>query len=88
MLETFLTVVFVFILFYYAFRLFFRYGLPWLLARHIRKQQQKFYGANSQTQENVRNRKEGEVKIKNVRQEKKKNDGDFGEHVDFEEVDE
>jgi hypothetical protein len=88
MLETFLTVVFVFILFYYAFRLFFRYGLPWLLARHIRKQQQKFYGAAGQTQGNARKRKEGEVKIKNVRQEKKKNDGDFGEYVDFEEVDE
>jgi hypothetical protein len=89
MLEVFLTIVFVFILLYYGFRLFLRYGLPWLLTRHIRKQQQKFYGANDQTQENARKRKEGEVKIKNPgNDKKKKKDEEFGEYVDFEEVDE
>jgi hypothetical protein len=89
MLEVFLTIIFIFILLYYAFRLFLRYGLPWLLARHIRKQQQKFYNANGQAESNARKKKEGEVKIKNSGSNmKKKKDEDFGEYVDFEEVDE
>ncbi len=89
MLETFLTIVFVFILFYYAFRLFLRYGLPWLLARHLRKRQQGFYDAFGRQENGNTAKKEGEVKIKDARKEKKKeNNEDFGEYVDFEDVDE
>ena len=89
MLETFLSVLFVFLILVYALRLFFRYGLPWLLSRHMRKQQQKYYDffgwgdARSQAKKS-----EGDVEVKNARTKPKKDDAEFGEYVDFEDVDE
>ncbi len=87
MLEFFLTVILIFLLLGYAFRLFFRYGLPWLMGRYMKSQQQKFYEGFDQTAGNSRDTKEGEVEIKKTRKKKKKDDNDFGEYIDFEDVD-
>lgn len=80
-MSTFLWVIFIFIGFYYGFKLFLRYVLPWLLARFIRKQQEKFsgQGQNRPMQDEVRvnTKKKNSVK---------KDDGSFGEYVDFEEI--
>ncbi len=89
MLESFLTVLFIFLILVYAFRLFFRYGLPWLLSRHMKKQQHKYYdffGWGNAT--DPKKKKEGDVNIKNTRTKQKKEDTEFGEYVDFEDVDE
>ena len=87
MLEFLLSVILIFLLLGYAFRLFFRYGLPWLMGRYMKSQQQKFYEGFDQSAGNSRDKKEGEVKIKQTRKKTKNDDGDFGEYVDFEDVD-
>jgi len=87
MLEFLLSVILIFLLLGYAFRLFFRYGLPWLMGRYMKSQQQKFYKGFDQSAGNSREKKEGEVKIKQTRKKTKNDDGDFGEYVDFEDVD-
>ncbi len=89
MLETLLTVIFIFLVLVYAFRLFFRYGLPWLLSRHMRKQQQKYYDIFGWGNVNDPEKKrEGEVKVKKSKTKHKKEDTDFGEYIDFEDVEE
>ena len=87
MLEFLLSVILIFLLLGYAFRLFFRYGLPWLMNRYMKSQKQKFYEGFDQTTGNSRDNKEGEVEIKQTRKKTKKDDNDFGEYVDFEDVD-
>ena len=87
MLEFLLSVILIFLLLGYAFRLFFRYGLPWLMGRYMKSQQQKFYEGFDQSAGNSRDKNEGEVKIKQTRKKTKNDDGDFGEYVDFEDVD-
>ena len=87
-MEFILSVLLIFILLGYAFRLFFRYGLPWLMGRYVKKQQEKYYQGFNQAGGNAYQKKEGEVKIKQPRKKSKKDGGDFGEYVDFEEVDE
>jgi len=55
----------------------------------MRKQQQKYYDffgwgdARSQAKKS-----EGDVEVKNTRTKPKKDDAEFGEYVDFEDVDE
>ncbi len=71
------------ILFYYAMKLFLRYILPWLLGRYVRKQQERYGAAR-----NPGMKKEGDVRIKKDPTEKKNDDQDFGEYVDFEEIEE
>ena len=87
MLEFLLSVILIFLLLGYAFRLFFRYGLPWLMGRYMKSQQQKFYEGFDKTAGNSRDKKEGEAEIKQTRKKTKKDDNDFGEYVDFEDVD-
>lgn len=80
-MSTFLWIIVIFIILYYSFQLFFRYVLPWLLARFIRKQQEKFANmiqSNSPKDEMKVNKK----KRNNI----KSDDGTFGEYVDFEEI--
>ncbi|MCB2208987.1 MAG: DUF4834 family protein [Bacteroidetes bacterium] len=86
-MEFILSAILIFILLGYAFRLFLRYGLPWLMGRYVKKQQEKFYQGFNQSRENAYQKKEGEVKIKQPRKKSKKDDGDFGEYVDFEDID-
>jgi hypothetical protein len=72
-----------FVIIYYVFKLFLRYGLPWLLARFVKKQQDKY----NQQQNGSQERKDGEVKIKNKTPQKIKDDKSFGEYVEFEDLD-
>ena len=63
------------------FQLFFRYILPLILLRYVRKkqkQQEQFFNKNP---------KEGEIKIKKQGDNKNHLDPDVGEYVDFEDVD-
>lgn len=84
-MSTLLWIVFVFVILVYALRLFLRYGMPWLLGRIMKKQQDKFTQEFKQQQAYNQTKKEGEVEI-NVPQKKKQNKtGDFGEYIDFEE---
>jgi len=78
-----LTFFLILLVVWYGTKLFFKYALPWLILHFINKQQDKF----SQGYENPAKKKEGEVKIKMEKQEKPTtSDSNFGEYVDFEEV--
>ncbi len=67
-------------------RLFLRYVLPWLIARFVAKQQEKFQNMSG-FQEDYNSNQEGDINIKSNRSNNKSDDSDFGEYVDFEEVD-
>ncbi len=85
-MEFILSAILIFILLGYAFRLFLRYGLPWLMGRYVKKQQEKFYQGFDQAGGNAHQKKEGEVKINQARKKTKKDEGDFGEYVEFEDL--
>jgi uncharacterized protein HemY len=79
----FLRFVVVFLVVWYAIRLIIKYLVPWLIMRFINNQQKNFdsYRQSQQKQ------KEGEINIKKGKEEtRKKDDGHFGEYVDFEEI--
>jgi hypothetical protein len=82
-MDVFLGILLFFIVVYYAMKLFLRYVLPWLLARFVKKQQDKF------SQQHVYNeeKKEGEINIKSKTRGKTKDDKSFGEYIDFEDLD-
>jgi hypothetical protein len=85
MIEVLFWIIFIFIIAGYVFKLFLRYGLPWMLNRFVNKQQKKY--TNSFNNAPPNQNKEGEVKVKKTT--KKKSDGDkedFGEYVDFEDL--
>ena len=71
---------------YYGFRLLFRYLIPFLLGRFIKKQQQKFYDQQG-GQSCYSKDKEGTVKVKSKTRSSQKND-ELGEYVEYEEIDE
>lgn len=79
-------IIFILLVFSYVFKLFLRYGLPWLLKRFVQNQQNKYsdpFNSNS----SQRSDKEGEVKVKKTNTKKSDNDKeDFGEYVDFEDI--
>jgi len=80
--------IFIFVLLYYGSKLFFRYGLPWLIMHFVRKQQDKFNNGFGQ-EEPFGEKEEGEMRVKTQQESKgKTDDKDFGEYVDFEEIDE
>jgi len=88
MLEFLFWVVFTFIVIGYVFRLFLRYGLPWLLNRFMQKQQQKYSESNNS--DNFSNSPDADTNIKTKVSQKKKSDnekGDFGEYIEYEDVD-
>jgi hypothetical protein len=81
-------IIFIFLAIGYTFKIFLRYGLPWLLSRFVQNQQQKY--SNSQASNNYNNppSPDGQVNVKVNK--KKKNDAevdDFGEYVEYEDVD-
>jgi hypothetical protein len=84
-MESFLKIVFILILVYYAFKLTATYVFPWLLGRFVKKQQEKFFGQNQpygdKTKSDVKNETNGKTK-KSIT----KDDSSFGEYVDFEEI--
>ena len=81
-MESFLLFIFWVIFTYYAFKLFLRYGLPWLLARYFRKMQRNM----GQSPQNNSHQQEGEVKVKYKENAHTRVDPDIGEYVDFEEI--
>lgn len=81
-MDIFLGIILFFVLLYYALKLFLRYGLPWLIDRFMRNQQNKY----QQQQGFNQDRKEGEVRVKMDKRKKGKDDSSFGEYVDYEDV--
>lgn len=81
-MEGFLLFIFWIILIFYLFRLFFRYGMPWLLSRYFRKMQEKMRDTHQAKKET----KHGEVKVKMSGNDQPRVDPNIGEYVDFEEV--
>jgi len=87
-MEAILRFIFVVVIIYYGFRLVFRYVAPWLLGRFMKKQQDKFSQMNGSGNTGYDQAKEGEVHVKKNKSQKTDNsDDDFGEYVDFEDVD-
>ncbi len=87
-METLLWIIFIFILLGYAFKFFLKYGLPWLLGRFIRNQQEKFGGFGGQNGYNTAGTAEGDIRVKtNTKNKKPKNDDGFGEYVEYEDLD-
>ena len=84
-MNLFLWLIFIFFLLAYGFRLFLRYGMPWLLGRFMKKQQEKFNQAYNQQQGFGQGNTEGEVEINVPSKKEQKKDNGFGEYVDFEE---
>ena len=70
-------------LLWYGFKIFLRYGLPWLIARFVRNQQAKQHQYQQSTEPNT---PDGDVRLKKNPAQKTKDDTDFGEYVDFEDV--
>ncbi|MBU1371095.1 MAG: DUF4834 family protein [Bacteroidetes bacterium] len=81
-METFFLFIFWVLFIFYAFRLFLRYVLPWIIGRYIRKMQDKM----GQSQNKNSRQKEGEVKLNYKESEHSRVDPDIGEYVDFEEI--
>ncbi len=79
----FLRFVLVLLIIWYGTRLIIKYVLPWLIMRFINKQQRNF--DNYRRPENKD--QAGGVNIKKGRSQTRKNeDAQFGEYVDFEEI--
>lgn len=88
-MEAFLKVLFILVMVYYGITFFVKYAVPWLLARFVRKQQEKFFGADGQSS----SYKSPASKAKTATKSKSNNhqikdDKSFGEYVDYEEIDE
>lgn len=81
-----LGIIVFFILLWYGMKLFMRYGLPWLLARFIKKQQSRYGHFNQHQGGGHPPEPEGRVKVKKDKARKPKDDDGFGEYVDFEDV--
>jgi len=84
-MEKFLMIIFWIIFTIYVLRLAFRFLLPWLLGRFIRKvagnmQQQ------SPFQQQTYQKNEGEMYVKTDTTDKPKIDPEVGEYIDFEEI--
>jgi hypothetical protein len=88
-MELLLKFLFVIVLIYYGMKLFLRYGMPWLLNMFLKKQQEKFSNMSGFSKSDINERPEGEVYIKtDSKQKEKDNVDDFGEYIDFEDVEE
>jgi len=86
-MEAILRFIFVVIILYYGFKIVFRYVAPWLLGRFMKKQHDKFNQMNGFENNDYDQSKEGEVHVKKKESQKTNNiDDEFGEYVDFEDV--
>lgn len=82
-METLLSIIFWTLVIYYALRLIFRYLVPFLLVRFVKKMQSRMQGFD---QTGNPQQKEGEVKVEFTPTESSKSDSNIGEYVDFEEI--
>lgn len=74
---------------YLTFRLSARYLVPWIVARFIRKTQERFFEQNPHLRNDQhKQRSEGEVSIhsENKKASSEQHKNDLGEFVDFEEI--
>jgi hypothetical protein len=76
------------ILIYFVLLLIWRYVLPFLLKRYMRRMQQKFSRYTDEKFENEEKKQDGEVRIEHVPDEIKKESSpvDEDDYVDFEEI--
>ena len=82
-MEVLLGIILFFVFLYYGFKLFLRYGMPWLLTRLMKNQQTKY---NRQQGFNESGKREGDIRLNTDKSKKSKDDSGFGEYVDFEDV--
>ena len=82
-MEFILTVILIFFVISFLGRLFFRYVLPWWLARYVKKQQQK-YEQHFYKEKTVNN--EEKIRYDDSSVEGNINP-DVGEYIDYEEID-
>ncbi len=88
MLEFLFWLIFVFVVIGYVFKLFIRYALPWLLTRFMQNQQKKYSDTFNRANSSNQDFNSGKVNIKSKKEtNKKQKDDDFGEYVDYEDVD-
>ncbi|MCF6341889.1 MAG: hypothetical protein L3J31_03690 [Bacteroidales bacterium] len=80
-------IILIFLVLSYGMKLFMRYGLPWLLGRFMKKQQEKFNRGYDQRQDTQQQRREGDVEINVPSAKAQKKDTGFGEYIEFEDVD-
>lgn len=85
-MEAFLKFIFIILVVYYLLKIFLKYGAPWLIGRFVRKQQENYNQNHGSANSQYNKTNKDEVKIKNYKTEKSKNDNDFGEYVDFEDI--
>ncbi len=85
-MESFLTFILILLIVFYLLRLALRYIVPWMITRFVKKQQDKFNNQSGFSGNNYDESKKGKVKIKKNKTKNTKDDGDFGEYVDFEEI--
>lgn len=86
-MEALLRFLFIVVLLYYGFKLVIRYVAPWLLSQFMKKQQDKFNQMNGFANSDYSKKKEGEIHIKTKPSKEDKEGNDFGEYIDFEDVD-
>jgi len=72
------------IVIYIFFRLSARFLLPFLVKHYLKKFQKKFYSQNGNFSEN--NGKRNRINIQRTNDKSKKSNSNFGEYVDFEEI--
>ncbi len=83
----FLKFLFFVIIFYYLFKLFSRYVLPYLLSIFIRRAQDEMMGNGGSKHETRDRKKEGKVSVDFSKgKESKGKKDELGEYIDFEEV--
>jgi len=85
-MNAFLNFILVLVIVYYGFKLVARYVVPWVITRFIKKQQEKFNNMNGFPDTNPNATNGGEVHVVTKQKNKTKGDDNFGEYVDFEDV--
>ncbi len=83
-MEFILKVIFIFFLISFLGRLFFRYVLPWWLARFIKKRQKEYGDRFGYTEQRVNDEEKIHYKENSTQS---KINPNVGEYVDFEEID-
>ena len=83
-MEQLLSFIFWTIVIFYVFRLIFRYLVPFLLVRFVKKMQNNMTGGF--TQPTDKPQQEGEIKVKYTPKEPAKSDSNIGEYIDYEEI--
>ena len=72
---------------YYAFSFLIRYVLPLVMRKYVNDFQKQFTQENQRAQDEMNQKKEGEISIKFVDKDKNKSQHpDDGEYVDYEEI--